>query len=585
MPVRLGVTRLATLCLLSSIMLTFNLSFENNYLGIRPTQAQKKAIAAAVNEFGRNFQHDATIDLTVDLTDGLYTLAGALTKRIEQKGNKANFGSTEVVRNKIIRGEDLNGDESDGLIVVNWGRNWSIESHRKPNRYEYDLYSTIYHELTHLLGFASALRPTGLNGTFRGVDEVDNWSKFDQFLTDDRGERLINKKGSVNIEAVERSLTGGSSAEGNGLFFNGKHAVAANGGEPVGLFSPRWYRPGSSVSHLDEDHPELSDSLMSPYLDSGAAAPRHLSRIERGILLDLGYSLASPFALSESETVDVTNALGLDTLSLQLESSSLQAASDIFIFAIDESGAQQQISQFSVIDSTELPGAYQPVFTLDLEQTAVEALKFELVGDSGSRWAAPTILKDGTVSLDFGKASLNLSQAIALPHTQRLTETAAAIDLQNYGSAVLNFSVYREAGLDSIVGFYQTDSADGAIVTDTLTGTRLMPGDEGYQEAALSRQVGSLLSGENGKTRSFSSRNYGSRFLSAFIAVDAVLGNSVLLSEVDLSDANLYFSHAQANRGEHNHIKLLGDNTFGFEDSVELGDRDYNDMIVKFSVV
>jgi hypothetical protein len=37
-----------------------------------------------------------------------------------------------------------------------------------------------------------------------------------------------------------------------------------------------------------------------------------------------------------------------------------------------------------------------------------------------------------------------------------------------------------------------------------------------------------------------------------------------------------------ANTDRTEHIRLLGDNTFGFEDLVGGGDRDFNDVIIKF---
>ena len=49
--------------------------------------------------------------------------------------------------------------------------------------------------------------------------------------------------------------------------------------------------------------------------------------------------------------------------------------------------------------------------------------------------------------------------------------------------------------------------------------------------------------------------------------------------------SEVFFSHAGANSNGNDHAKLLGDNTFGFEDISGLGDRDFNDMVVEFAVV
>jgi hypothetical protein len=43
----------------------------------------------------------------------------------------------------------------------------------------------------------------------------------------------------------------------------------------------------------------------------------------------------------------------------------------------------------------------------------------------------------------------------------------------------------------------------------------------------------------------------------------------------------VYFPYASANPDKLDHIRLLGNNVFGFEDLGGGGDRDFNDMLVK----
>ncbi len=46
----------------------------------------------------------------------------------------------------------------------------------------------------------------------------------------------------------------------------------------------------------------------------------------------------------------------------------------------------------------------------------------------------------------------------------------------------------------------------------------------------------------------------------------------------------VYFPYLGANPGGVDHIRLLGDNTFGFEDLPGGGDLDYNNMIVRVNL-
>jgi Domain of unknown function (DUF4114) len=45
--------------------------------------------------------------------------------------------------------------------------------------------------------------------------------------------------------------------------------------------------------------------------------------------------------------------------------------------------------------------------------------------------------------------------------------------------------------------------------------------------------------------------------------------------------SNVYTAYSLSNADKVDHIRLLGDNTFGFEDLYGGGDRDFNNIIVK----
>ena len=65
------------------------------------------------------------------------------------------------------------------------------------------------------------------------------------------------------------------------------------------------------------------------------------------------------------------------------------------------------------------------------------------------------------------------------------------------------------------------------------------------------------------------------------------LGIFIAVDGVDPAAANtdqILFSHSSENNNV-DHIKTLGDNTFGVEDQAGLGDRDFNDIVISFNVV
>ena len=142
-----------------------------------------------------------------------------------------------------------------------------------------------------------------------------------------------------------------------------------------------------------------------------------------------------------------------------------------------------------------------------------------------------------------------------------------------------NFSVQREAAYDSVTGLYRVDDEFGTV--DGIT-----PGEEGYAQAALGRRVDNLeLSVENGGTQTTSAILDEGVILAPYIIADGDV-NEFLQQNPDNSsgeDILAYFVYQGANPDGEDHIRLLGDNTFGFEDTFEGGDGDFNDLVLEVS--
>ncbi|MEB3337039.1 MAG: DUF4114 domain-containing protein, partial [Leptolyngbyaceae bacterium] len=144
------------------------------------------------------------------------------------------------------------------------------------------------------------------------------------------------------------------------------------------------------------------------------------------------------------------------------------------------------------------------------------------------------------------------------------------------------FTVYREARFNNTVGFYRVNNPEGAI-TDPLTGAVLTPGQGGYTEAALRNRVAGIdLSVPNqGVTTATGQFEAGSIF-APFIIVDGSL--AAFLDDDTSNNPDVYFPYLNANPGAVDHVRLLGNNLFGFEDLANGGDRDYNDLIVRIQL-
>ena len=61
---------------------------------------------------------------------------------------------------------------------------------------------------------------------------------------------------------------------------------------------------------------------------------------------------------------------------------------------------------------------------------------------------------------------------------------------------------------------------------------------------------------------------------------DTILNSDISAS----SNPDIYFTYLGANSDRVDHVRLLGDNTFGFEDLRGGGDMDYNDLVVQVNI-
>ena len=282
--------------------------------------------------------------------------------------------------------------------------------------------------------------------------------------------------------------------------------------------------------------------------------------------------------ITGTNILDISQLDAIGAISLQTKQNGVSQVNEILVFATDILGENKtQVASFSLIKGRKLPHAYKPEFTLDRSQvTDSEFLQFEIVQNGLARIATPTIGEDGQVTLDFGSGTQLIASLVnQAPAKNLLVDDAAAIDLTGETGLInVQFTVYREAKFNNTVGFYTSDDAEGGI-QDPLTGTTLRPGQADYKAAVLDRQLDIKLAGQNGKLTTFSSEITGGGFLGTFLIVN---GSNPLV------DAT-FFSHAGVNSNNNDHVKALGNNIFGFEDLAGLGDRDFNDTVVQFSIV
>jgi hypothetical protein len=269
---------------------------------------------------------------------------------------------------------------------------------------------------------------------------------------------------------------------------------------------------------------------------------------------------------------------------------------------------------FSVI--TDTPNGFNTDLTRLLEFNSGERLRFFLVNNSSidAVQAGSTSLTDVLFSnpstqkvtdLGNGEFTLALNDAsnnntsdfqdlvVKIKATNQPLPLGAGlqgnpfgelIDLRDVSTPVkAEFVLNREATNDNFVGFYQVADTNGGIDIDGNGTVDLRPGDAGYAQAAVQRRVAGIdLTVGNQSTATLTSNLSPGSVLAPFIIANG--RPEAILDANSNNDPAVYFSFLGANSDKVDHIRLLGNNTFGFEDLANGGDKDYNDMIVRVNL-
>jgi hypothetical protein len=217
----------------------------------------------------------------------------------------------------------------------------------------------------------------------------------------------------------------------------------------------------------------------------------------------------------------------------------------------------------------------RPVFFQTGNTDGSEHLKITQSGNNVNFAWEDTI---GGGDRDFNDLIVNAT----LPASTPLSITNApgaqsTIDLRDIsGVKTASVTVGGSSSYDNFIGFYRVDDASGKI--DTLN-----PGDAGYAQAALGRNVILYNKTAGNATPSIE----GGGILAPYAIANGTPQSFLDRNPTNQGNGNLpqaYFGFVGANPDKLQHIQLLGDNKFGFEDAFGGGDRDFNDVTAQIRV-
>ena len=273
-------------------------------------------------------------------------------------------------------------------------------------------------------------------------------------------------------------------------------------------------------------------------------------------------------------------------LTFEIADYGLSKASDLSVFSVGADGSRTEIYTVSLLEVGPLGTNFAQTGILSREFLNDGAqLQFELGTNESTQIGTFSTADNGEVDLDFAKGvSLNLrlqdpvaddSIGGSLSAENLINSEASSIDITQFDgqNIAMSFSVYRDAQMDNTVGLYRTVDAAGGVL-DPVTGGVINVGEAGYQAAAIAQRLDVNLTGQNKQMQQFDTQLTGGGYLGLFLVVDGT----------DPATSSILFGSSSLNNDNLDHTKFLGSNTFGFEDSVDLGDEDFNDVVVRFDV-
>jgi hypothetical protein len=152
------------------------------------------------------------------------------------------------------------------------------------------------------------------------------------------------------------------------------------------------------------------------------------------------------------------------------------------------------------------------------------------------------------------------------------------------GPLKVDITTKSSAAYNNNIGFYAVEDSIGTI--KLADGKTVKPGDVNYAVEAIKNAL-TNSSLQAGKTDSKLGQDItGGRIYAPVVVSQGSLSDFIATNPTNIggSNSNAYFNYVLGNSDKQDHFRLLGDNTFGVEDQLGGGDRDFNDLVVNMNV-
>jgi hypothetical protein len=214
------------------------------------------------------------------LADGVLGSCGPTNYYRNYDGMPDNDIFYPIVLAEKMYNEELN-DEGEGDIIAffNSDAEWYYGRDGETPDDKYDLVSVVLHELCHGFGFTGSFSVEGSRGSWGWG--MNSPFAFDQFITDSKGNFLIDTTGYPNnSKELKEALTSGI------LYFDAPVLNSENGSN-IYLYAPSTWNEGSSIYHVHNFYLNTENAMMCYNIGKGKSV--HDPGFALNMLEDMGW--------------------------------------------------------------------------------------------------------------------------------------------------------------------------------------------------------------------------------------------------------------------------------------------------------
>jgi hypothetical protein len=137
--------------------------------------------------------------------------------------------------------------------------------------------------------------------------------------------------------------------------------------------------------------------------------------------------------------------------------------------------------------------------------------------------------------------------------------------------------ISKESTYQNEIGIFTVDDANGKI-------NNLLPGDQGYAQAAINRKQ-KLFNSQQAIGAATELNLTGNKYIGFYLIINGTSEDFLLSNSSNQLDKKptAYFSFVSANPDQQDHIVRIGNKLY-IEDMQGMGDRDYNDLIIEYTL-